>query len=235
MKNTFTYFYFVLFLLSTVLACQDDASLPPDRAPIAAPRDSVVVDEDAGFFENYESTNRGIWQKPDLILDLLGDLSDKTVADIGAGTGFLTRRMIPKARKVIAIDIEENFIEYLDSIRTNVLAAQYRDRLETRLAQPDNPQLQPGEADVVIILNTFMYIENRVEYLRILKEGMADRGRLLIVDFKKKNTPVGPPSEIRTPLYRVESELKEAGFKNIQTNDTALDYQYIVLGMKGEQ
>ena len=230
MKNASTFLFFVA--LTLVVSCQNETTSPSERAPIKTPRDSIIVEEDAGFFENYESTNRGIWQKPDLILDLLGDLSNKTVADIGAGTGFLTRRMIPKAKKVIAIDIEENFINYLDSIRVNALAVEYRDRLETRLARPDNPQLRPGEADVVIIVNTYMYIENRVEYLRILREGMAEKGRLLIIDFKKKNTPVGPPSEVRTPLYQVERELKLAGFKNIQTNDAALDYQYIVLGMR---
>lgn len=221
----------MFLLLTIIVACQNEPTTV-DRAPIETPRDSIVDIEDAGFFETYESTNRGIWQKPDLILDLLGDLSEKTVADIGAGTGFLTRRIVPKAKKVIAIDIDQGFVSYLDSIRSNVLAEAYKERLETRLAQPDNPNLAKGEADVVIIVNTYMYIENRVEYLQILKQGMAADSRLLIVDFKKKNTPVGPPSEIRTPLYQVERELKEAGFKNIQTNDAALDYQYIVMGKK---
>lgn len=233
-KNAFNYLLVTLVLLTNVFACQNDPVPATDRAPIEALRDSVVNIEDAGFFETYETTNRGIWQKPDLILDLLGDLSNETVADIGAGTGYLTRRLVPKAKKVIAIDIDPRFVDYLDSVRTNVLAEEYRSHLETRLAQTDDPNLQSAEADVVTIVNTYMYIENRGEYLKTLKKGMAENGRLLIIDFKKKNTPIGPPSEIRIPLYQVEKELKEAGFQNVQTNDAALDYQYIVIGKNSQ-
>ena len=61
---------------------------------------------------------------------------------------------------------------------------------------------------------------------------MKEGGKLLIIDFKKKRTPVGPPSDIRQPLFVVENELYDAGYKNILTNDTALDYQYIVIAEK---
>lgn len=231
-KYAFIYLLGCLFFVH--FSCED-ATDPADRAPInitANNNTTPVEDADTGFFETYETTNRGIWQKPDLILETLGDLSDKVVADIGAGTGYLTLRTVPKAKKVIAIDIDPRFVTYLDSVRMNGLAETYRDRLEPRLAQPNNPNLQPQEADVVTIVNTYMYIENRAEYLQTLRRGMADNARLLIIDFKKKNTPIGPPSEIRIPLYQVEKELKAAGFTNVKTNDAALDYQYIVMGKR---
>lgn len=223
-----------LCLCAAYTACDSDTA-PTDRAPIDIPTRTVsdtTVTTETGFFENYESTNRGIWQKPDLILETLGDLSDKTVADIGAGTGYLTLRTVPKAKKVIAIDIDPRFVTYLDSVRVNGLDEAYQDRLEPRLAQPNNPNLRPNEVDVVTIVNTYMYIENRVAYLKTLQEGMAADARLLIIDFKKKNTPIGPPSDIRIPLYQVERELKEAGFKNVRTNDAALDYQYLVMAKR---
>ncbi|MFK7932178.1 MAG: class I SAM-dependent methyltransferase [Saprospiraceae bacterium] len=232
-KYAFTYLLFCL--LSVQLACTNDTN-PTERAPIDIPTQTVTEPvpetEESGFFETYESTNRGIWQKPDLILETLGDLSDKVVADIGAGTGYLTLRTVPKAKKVIAIDIDPRFVNYLDSVRVNGLDSIYRDRLEPRLARPDNPNLQPQEVDVVTIVNTYMYIENRVEYLKTLQNGMAEDGRLLIIDFKKKNTSIGPPSDIRIPLYQVERELKEAGFSNVRTNDAALNYQYLVMGKR---
>lgn len=211
-----------------------------DRAPItieiqqeqAAAGNAENKSTDTGFFESYESTDRGIWQKPGLILETLGDLSDKVVADIGAGTGYLTLQIVPKARKVIAIDIDPRFISYLDSVRVQDLDSIYHARLEPRLARPEDPNLQPQEADVVTIVNTYMYIADRIDYLKNLQQGMTEDGRLLIIDFKKKKTTIGPPSEIRIPLYQVEQELKKAGFSYVQTNDTALDYQYIVMAAK---
>ena len=182
-----------------------------------------------GFDKDYTNTNRVIWQKPEMVIELLGDVQNKTVADIGAGTGFFALRLAPEAGKVIAVDIDSRFTEYLDSVKVFELPENMQDRLETRLAEPADPRLSPNEADVVMIVNTYMYINNRVPYLKNLRKALKPGGRLLIIDFKKKRTPIGPPSEIRIPLYKVEEELYEAGYQNIQTNDTALDYQYILM------
>ncbi len=185
-----------------------------------------------GIAEDYTTTNRVIWQKPDMIIDLLGDVSGKTIVDIGAGTGFFALRLAPKAKKVIAVDIDKRFTEYLDSVKVLELPEGMQNRLETRLASPRDPLLQPSEADIVLIVNTFMYIEDKPGYLKILHRGMSEGGQLLIVDFKKKRTPIGPPSTIRVPIHVVEEALYDAGFRNIVANDTSLDYQYIVTAQK---
>ncbi len=184
------------------------------------------------ILQDYENTNRVVWQKPEVVIDLLGNLEGKTVADIGAGTGFFAFRLAPKAKKVIAIDIDPRFVTYLDSLKSFELPENVQDKLEARLALPNDPRLGPGEADVVIIVNTFMYIRDRASYLEILKKGLSDGGTLLIIDFKKKRTPLGPPSQIRVPLFEVEEMLIAAGYREVTTNDTALDYQYIVTARK---
>lgn len=189
----------------------------------------------AGNFESliadYESKERGIWQKPDLVISMLGDLSNKTVADIGAGTGYFTFRMVPKAKKVIGIDIDQRFIRFLDSVNVR-LPAQYRERFESRLAKADDPLLKPGEADAVVVVNTYGYIQNRIQYLKTLSKGMAPGAQLLIIDFKKNNLPIGPPDEYKVALNQVEKELITAGFGIEKIDKDALDYQYIVLAVK---
>ena len=225
-----------LVLLSGLFSCRQErdgrqtAAKPQiEVPPLDTSAPNRPAERKAGFTEDYLNTNRGIWQKPDMVLNLLGDLENKTVADIGAGTGFFALRLTPLAKKVIAIDIDPRFINYLDSLKVRALPPDIQPKLETRLASPDNPRLKADEADIVLIVNTFMYVKNRVEYLKNQREGISPDGTLLIIDFKKKRTPIGPPSEIRIPLFQVEEELYEAGYKNIQTNDTALDYQYIII------
>ncbi len=188
--------------------------------------------KNAGLTEDYTNTNRFIWQKPDMVIDLLGDLENKTVADIGAGTGFFSLRLTPRAEKVIAIDIDPRFINYLDSIKVLELTEDHQHKLEPRLAEPDDPKLSVEEVDIAMIVNTYMFIDNRIKYLNILFDGIKPGGNLLIIDFKKKRTPVGPPSETRIPLYQVEEELYQAGFRKVQTFDTVLDYQYILFAEK---
>ena len=185
-----------------------------------------------GIDEDYHDTQRLVWQKPEVVIDLLGDLEGKTVADIGAGTGFFSLRLAQKAEKVIAIDIDPRFIQYLDSAKVWELPNMYQDRLEARLAKPNNPKLSDGEVDIAIIVNTYIYIPNRINYLRNLMDGLSENGKILIVDFKKKRTSVGPPQSIRTPLYKVEEELYKAGYRNVKTYDTVLNYQYILMAEK---
>lgn len=243
MKRYFPNFA-VACLALVVAGCRGDAPNSADAPPLASerPAPATAVSEPvplpktgAGNFESliadYESKDRGIWQKPELVISMLGDLSDKTVADIGAGTGYFTFRLVPKAKKVIGIDIDQRFINFLDSVHVR-LPAQYRKRFESRLAKPDDPLLQPGEADAVVIVNTYGYIQNRVQYLKTLSKGMSPDAQLLIIDFKKNNLPIGPPDDFKVALGQVEKELVTAGFGIEKIDKDALDYQYIVLAVK---
>lgn len=224
----------LLLLLVALLSCTNNQQTTDQNWPATPYADSVPLRTNSvGISEDYLHTNRGIWQKPDVVVALLGDLENKVVADIGAGTGFFTYKILPRAEKVIAIDIEPSFIQYLDSLKAiNLPESQYW-RLETRLAEPDMPApINYQEVDVILVVNTYTYLKDRIKYLQSLRENLKPGGKLVIIDFKKKRTPVGPPQEIRMPLYVVEEELYQAGFEYVHTNDTYLDFQYILTAEK---
>lgn len=230
----------ILFMMLIASGCRGDQSNQefPETPPPNSHQEDLRPEPGNGsdvnaIGEDYVNTNRVIWQKPNMVIDLLGDLEDKTVADIGAGTGFFSLRLVPRAKKVIAIDIEKRFIDYLDSVKVLELPETLQPRLDTRLVPANDPQLAPGEADVVLIVNTYMYLRNRVAYMKILQRGVSEGGKVIIVDFKKKRTAIGPPpSHERIPVFQVEEELYEAGFTDVIVNDTSLDYQYIVIATK---
>jgi len=101
------------------------------------------------------------------------------------------------------------------------------------LAEPEMPApINYQEVDVILVVNTYIYLEDRIKYLESLRENLKPGGKLVIIDFKKKRTPVGPPKDIRMPLYVVEEELYQAGFEYVHTNDTYLDFQYILTAEK---
>jgi SAM-dependent methyltransferase len=208
---------------------------PFDDASLSVEGD-FEAGEESSFEERlavYESKDRVFWQKPDLVINMLGDLSEKTVADIGAGSGYFARRLAYKAKRVIAIDIDSQFIGFMDSIKHVELPQELQGRFETRLAVTDDSKLAPGEADVVILVNTYIYIPNRVAYLARLRSALKPGGEIVIVDFKKKRMPIlNPPDVIRLPLHQVENELEEAGFTWMASDDTSLDYQYIVIAKR---
>jgi len=187
-----------------------------------------------GVGSDYKDFGRVIWQKPNQIINLFSDIQNKTIADIGAGTGFFSKRLAANAKKVIAIDIDEQFIQILDSIRTHELSAKFQNKLETRLSEMDDPLLEKGEVDGVIIVNTFMYMSDRIEYLKKLNEALTPSGEIIIVDFKKQWTQIGPPEDIRLSMQSTADFVRGAGFEVLKKDDKLLAYQYIVVAKKKE-
>ena len=177
----------------------------------------------------FEDPGREKWQKPDLVLAKLGDLIGKKIADIGAGTGYFSRRMAQKGASVLALDVDDQFLNYIDTHSHDSL------NIITRKVPFDSPQLDSAEVDVVIVVDTYHHIENRYEYFRDVWRGMKAGGQLMIVDFKKKETPHGPPKEMRIEGFEVMRELQKAGFIKVVIDVKTLDYQYIILAKKYEK
>lgn len=192
----------------------------------------IVQDEDPDssltYLESDNTPDRVIWQKPDLILDLLGDMHDKVVADIGAGTGFFTFRLLQHAKKVVAVDIDKAPLDKMAQLAEK-LDTSISNKLVIKLTKPSDPQLDPHSVDIVLLSNTYMYIQDRVNYLKTLRAYLKKDARVLIIDYKKKNLPFGPPIDERVNLDTVEKELLNAGYNIQKSDDVTLDYQYIVL------
>ena len=198
-----------------------DTSITPqeEQAP-EAPNESEKspeLQEDAGRTE---------WQNPEFVLNLLGDLTDKTVADVGAGSGYFTFKIARKAKKVIALDIDPNSLEYIQNQKS--IVGSWADNIDTRLTPADVPNLLDNEVDIVLIVNTYAYIPNKSQYLNRLKKGMKHGGLLVIIDFKTGEIPVGPSDEAKVSNETLEQSLKQAGFVNTKTDNKSLQYQYII-------
>ncbi len=181
-----------------------------------------------------DGSNRWIWQKPNMIIDKIGPLDSLVIADIGAGpNGYFSLRIANQVpvEKVIAMDIDQGAIDFMERLRM-LLPEEIQTRFETRLVEADNAKLNSEEVDVVLIVNTAVYFENRVEYFKHLLDGIAPNGKIVIIDFKKRNTPLGPDISMRVALGEIESDLADAGYKRIDSDDRTLEYQYIVTAYK---
>ena len=188
--------------------------------------------EKADILEQVDDVGRIVWQKPEEVVRLLGDISDKTIADIGAGSGYFTFRFALKAKKVIAIDIDPTMIKLMETFKQQ-LPKEIQNKIETRLALPNDPRIEDAETDIVVIINTIGYIENRVDYLKTLHKGLSENGQIFILDFKTKAIPIEAPSmEYRVPLGVLEADLIKSGFSIDLSDDRTLDYQYILKAVK---
>jgi ubiquinone/menaquinone biosynthesis C-methylase UbiE len=221
--------FFYLFLslcIFSLSACFTDGNF--SNSNVKKSLDDSTFNE---MVRDFEDEDRIVWQKPEIILEKLGDLTGKTVADVGAGTGYFSFRMLRSAKKVIALDIEPRFIHFIDSISTELPEAMSA-KLETRLVENQSTNLKDNEIDNALMVNTYMFISNRASYLKELMSNLTSNGKLVIIDFKKKDLPVGPSLEEKLDAALVVKELQEVGFQNVVLDDLSLDYQYVITANK---
>lgn len=220
------HFFCLLMILVIFAGCRNGAANQNNDPPL--PVDTS--NENNGFeaeAKAYESADRVIWQKPDLVIEQLGDVTGKVVADLGAGTGYFSRRIAYKGATVIAIDIDPRAIQWMQEQKAR-FPVELQDRLIIRQAEADDPKLNPNEVDIVLLVNTYSYISNRIPYFTKLMESIRPGGFVVIIDFKKKETPFGPPVEERLDINEVVKELREAGYSILKSDEESLDYQYII-------
>ena len=213
-----------LVILALLTVCCCTACFEPEAVS------SRLADED--MYVDDPDEVRVIWQKPGAVIEAMGDIREKVIADIGAGEGFFTKRLVPYADRVIAVDVRPEAIAYLDTLKMFELPKNLQPRLEARLGKYDDPLLEPSEVDIILIVNTFMLIDNKVAYLKKLYPTLRSDGRIVIVDLKKKQTQTGAEKEDRLALGTLEDMLKTAGFHVVSSDDTTLEYQYIVVADK---
>ncbi len=175
----------------------------------------------------FEGPDRDKWQKPYVVMNMMGDLEGKTVADIGAGTGYFAFKMAKLGAKVIAIDVDKRFIQYMD-MKHLMIDKSIQANFETRLVEYDDPHLKANEVDKILIVNTYHHIEDRISYMQSLQKTLKPGGQIIIVDYKDEKTPHGPPMKLRLSAKAVQKELKKAGYQGVSVEETILPYQYIV-------
>jgi ubiquinone/menaquinone biosynthesis C-methylase UbiE len=142
---------------------------------------------------------------------------DEVVADIGAGSGYFTRRLARHAGKVYAVDIDARLLEAnKKSAPANVV---------TVLATPDDPKLAKASVDTIFICDVLHHISNRASYYEKLQAALKPGGRIVNIDFYKKKLPVGPPEAMKLSEQEVEKEFAAAGFRKVKQVDI-LPYQY---------
>ncbi len=174
------------------------------------------ADEYSKILENPE---RDKWQKPHEVIVALELKTTEVVADLGAGSGYFTRRIARHAAKVYAVDLDAKLLEKAK--------ASSPPNVETVLATPDDPKLASESVDTVFVCDVLHHIEARPAYYAKLKRALKPGGRIVIVDFFKKQLPVGPPPAMKLEASEVEAEFAAAGFKLAKPH-SFLPYQYFL-------
>ena len=164
-----------------------------------------------------EDPSRDEWQKPHDVVMALNLKPTDTIADIGAGTGYFARRFTHHAGKVYAVDIDQKLLD--------IAGKDAPANLKTVLSAPDDPRLPEGSVDIIFFCDVLHHIENRVAYYPKLAKALKPGGRIAVLEFYKKEMPIGPPPSMKLSDEEVIAEFRNAGFALAKQLDI-LPYQY---------
>jgi ubiquinone/menaquinone biosynthesis C-methylase UbiE len=199
---------------------QDSVKRDPHQMH-AAHRDSKK------YIEMLEDPKRDAYQKPQEVLAALELKKGQVVADIGAGSGYFTFRLaerLGEKGRVYAVDVSPDMILHMNR-RIRDTGAR---NVVTLLAPADDPLLAEGSQDKILIVNTWHHIENQPHYLALLKRILKPGGQIVMIDFHKRELPVGPPLEMKIAREDLIRQMEAAGFRLLKEHDF-LPHQYFLI------
>jgi len=140
------------------------------------------------------------------VMDILSIQPGKTVADIGAGSGWFTvraARRVGENGTVYAVDINPDSIRYV----SDRAQKEQLHNIKTILGKPDNPLLPANAIDSVLLLKTYHEVAQPVALLRNLRASLRPGAKIGIIDRNGNGEDHGVGREV------VIHEAQEAGYR----------------------
>jgi len=158
-----------------------------------------------GDLSVFESPGREDRLQINRVMDILSIVPGKSVADIGAGSGWFSvraARRIGAAGSVYAVDINPEAIRYIDKrIKKEQLG-----NVKTILSEPDDPLLPARSVDAVLLLKTYHEVAQPVVLLRKLRGALRPGAKVGVIDRNGNGENHGVSRDV------VIREAKEAGY-----------------------
>jgi len=185
------------------------------QAPAPAPSQRQTSTPYTGDPSIFDSPGRADRLQINRVMDILGIVPGKSVADIGAGSGFFTvlaARKVGDKGMVYAVDINPQAIQYIDAR----LKKEDLHNVKTVLGKADDPLL-PALVNAVLLLKTYHEIAEPIVLFRNLRHSLTKEAKVGVIDRNGNGTDHGVGRDV------VVREMQEAGYKLVQQEDFVRD------------
>ena len=177
-----------------------------------------------------ERSEREREEDPDLAIRLLKIQKGWAVADVGAGSGYITTRLaraVGPMGKVYANDIQPGM---LDLLQKNVAKAKLNNVIPV-LGGIDDPKLPAGAIDLAIMVDVYHEFSQPQKMLQHLREALKPDGRLVLLEYRAEDPDVPILREHKMSKGQVRQELEHEGFKQSRVFDD-LPWQHLFIFTK---
>jgi ubiquinone/menaquinone biosynthesis C-methylase UbiE len=210
----------VVLVLATAVGAQT-----PGVHPISGRRFAPVMGyQGADWLERSERDEE---EAPDVALNVLKIARGASVADIGAGSGFITERLsarVGQTGRVFANDVQPQMLQIL----ARRLAARKITNVTLVQGTIDDPKLDPATVDLEIMVDVYHELSQPQAMLRHLREALKPGGRLVLLEYRKEDPTVPIKFEHKMSVAEAKMELEAEGF-TLAKVDEALPRQHILI------
>jgi SAM-dependent methyltransferase len=166
-------------------------------------------------------------ENPEGALDALNLKAGMTVADVGAGTGYMSLKLakrVGSTGKVYAEDVQP---EMLQQVRANAAKAKASNVVAVQ-GSFTNPMLPKGQMDLVLLVDVYHEFSEPQKMLRGIRDSLKPDGRLVLLEYRKEDPTIPIREEHKMTVAEVRTELEAEGFHLAQVIET-LPRQHILI------
>lgn len=151
-----------------------------------------------------ERPSRASEERPDLLVEELRLKPGMTVADIGAGSGYLSRRMAPIVGpgRVFAVDVQPQMVDLLTELSQK---PEFKN-LVPILGDADDVKLPPASTDLAVLVDVYHELAYPYEVMRSLIRALKPGGRVVLVEYRGEDpaVPIKPLHKMSEAQIRRE-------------------------------
>jgi SAM-dependent methyltransferase len=176
-----------------------------------------------------ERPSRQSEERPDLLVEELRLQSGMTVADIGAGSGYLSRRMSPLVQpgRVFAVDVQPQMVALLTELSQrpefkNIVPVQGR---------ADDVNLPPASVDMAVFVDVYHELAYPYEVMRSLVRALKPGGQVVLVEYRGEDPEVPIKALHKMSEAQVRREMAQLPLAWVRTSER-LPMQHIIVFRK---
>ena len=169
-------------------------------------------------------------ERPDLAMPALKLKPGEAVADIGAGTGYYTRRLsraVGEKGIVYAVEIQQEMLDLL----TNKMAALKIHNVKPVLGTISDPKLPPTSLDLALLVDVYHEFDYPYEMISALCKALKPGGRLVFIEFRAEDPKVPIKTVHKMSVAQVKKEMSVHPLDFVESNES-LPWQHILIFRK---
>ena len=156
-------------------------------------------------------------ERPDLVLKAMELEAGDVVADVGAGSGYFTRRLARAVGPTGRVYANEVQSEMLDILRANISREQLTNVVPV-LGTVSDPKLPPASVDWVLLVDVYHELQEPEAMLAAIRGALKPDGRVALVEYREDARQIR--EEHRMSKAQVLHEWEPAGFRLVKVVET---------------